>query len=186
LKEAELKLIAELIKNSRRSDRELAKATGLSQPTVSRLRTKLEKEGYIKEYTAIPDFEKLGYELMGITFLKLRKTLEPEQIEETRQIAKEKLEKSRFGIIMLERGLGLKYDGVVVALYEDYANYLKHVDALKQFPYFEISAIESFLINLKDTVHYRPLTFKALAEHLLIKNEKNKVTSHPIKHNTHF
>jgi len=179
LKEAELKLIAELMKNSRRSDRELAKATGLSQPTVSRLRTKLEREGYIKEYTAIPDFEKLGYELMGITFLKLRKTLEPEQIEEARQIAKEKLEKSHFGIIMLERGLGLKYDGVVVALCEDYANYLEHVNALKQFPYFEISAIESFLINLKDTVHYRPLTFKALAEHLLT---KNKLTLHSIKH----
>lgn len=32
MKELERKLIAELIKNSRRSDRELAKAVGCSQP----------------------------------------------------------------------------------------------------------------------------------------------------------
>jgi DNA-binding Lrp family transcriptional regulator len=39
------------MKNSRRSDRELALVLGISQPTVTRLRTRLEKEGIIKEYT---------------------------------------------------------------------------------------------------------------------------------------
>jgi len=167
LKEAELKLIAELMKNSHRSDRELAKATGLSQPTVSRLRMKLENGGYIKEYTIIPDFEKLGYTIMAITFVKISRHLTPEQIEEARQIAKEELDKSLLGVIMLERGLGLKYDGVIVAYYEDYVAYLKHMNMLRQYPFLETSEIESFLISLKDTVRYRPLTFKALAEHLL-------------------
>ena len=60
MKEIELKLISELMKNSRRSDRDLAKAIGTSQPTVSRMIGKLEKEGIIKEYTMIPDFGKLG------------------------------------------------------------------------------------------------------------------------------
>lgn len=60
MKNVELKLISELMKNSRRSYRELAKAVGVSQPTVSRTLKKLEKEGYIKEYTMIPDFLKLG------------------------------------------------------------------------------------------------------------------------------
>ena len=54
LKELERKLLSELIKNSHRSDRELAKAIGSSQPTTTRLRNKLEKEGYIREYTIIP------------------------------------------------------------------------------------------------------------------------------------
>jgi DNA-binding Lrp family transcriptional regulator len=49
----DLKLIAELMKNSKQSDRELAKKLGVSQPTVTRTRTRLEKEGYIKEYTLI-------------------------------------------------------------------------------------------------------------------------------------
>lgn len=174
MKEAELKLISELLKNSHRSDRELAKATGLSQPTVSRLRIKLEKEGYIKEYTIIPDFEKLGYEIMAITFVKLGKHLTPEQIEEARKIAKKDLEKSLLEVIMLERGLGLKYDGVVIALCEDYVAYLKYMDMLKQYEFLETSEIESFLISLKDTVRYRPMTFRALAEHMLTLKRSKK------------
>jgi len=59
MKNVEWKLISELMKDSRRSDRELAQAIGVSQPTVSRTIKKLEKEGYIKEYTIIPDFHKL-------------------------------------------------------------------------------------------------------------------------------
>ena len=59
LKRIELRLVAELMKNSRKSDRELAKILGISQPTVTRIRNKLEREGVIREYTAIPDFSKL-------------------------------------------------------------------------------------------------------------------------------
>jgi DNA-binding Lrp family transcriptional regulator len=47
LKDIELRLISELVKNSRRSDRELAKVLGISQPTVSRARMRLEKQGLI-------------------------------------------------------------------------------------------------------------------------------------------
>jgi DNA-binding Lrp family transcriptional regulator len=175
LKEAELKLISELLKNSHRSDRELAKVTGVSQPTVSRLRIKLEREGYIKEYTIVPDFEKLGYEIMAITFVKLGKHLTPEQIEEARQIAKEELEKSLVGVIMLERGVGLKYDGVIVAFYKDYVDFLNHMNMLKQYHFLEKSEIESFLISLKDTVRYRPLTFQAFAKHLLTWKQNKKI-----------
>ena len=73
MKELERRLIAELIRNSRRSDRELAKAVGCSQPTVSRMIKRLEKEGYIKEYTMIPDFHRLGYEIMALTFIQNEK-----------------------------------------------------------------------------------------------------------------
>jgi len=59
------------MKNSRRSDRELAKAVGVSEPTIGRLIKKLEKEGIIQEYTMIPDFARLGYELMAITLAKM-------------------------------------------------------------------------------------------------------------------
>jgi Lrp/AsnC family transcriptional regulator for asnA, asnC and gidA len=68
MKDVAVKLISELMKNSRKSDRELARAIGVSQPTVTRLRGKLEKEGIIKEYTMIPDFKRLGYQIMAVTF----------------------------------------------------------------------------------------------------------------------
>ena len=61
MNDTELKVIIELLKNSRRSDRELSKAIGVSQPTVSRTIDKLKKQGYIKEFTIIPDFKKTWF-----------------------------------------------------------------------------------------------------------------------------
>ena len=61
-----MKVAAELLKNSHRSDRELAKVLRTSQPTVTRIRNKLEKEGFIQEYSIIPHFVKLGFEILVI------------------------------------------------------------------------------------------------------------------------
>jgi DNA-binding Lrp family transcriptional regulator len=47
LKGNELKTLFELVKGARRSDRELARALRVSQPTVTRARTKLEKTGFV-------------------------------------------------------------------------------------------------------------------------------------------
>jgi len=41
-------------------NRELARSPGVSQPTVSRIIKKLESKEIIKEYTMLPDFQKLG------------------------------------------------------------------------------------------------------------------------------
>jgi len=54
MKKKEMRLLVELIKNSCRSDRNLAKVLGTSQPTVTRMRNKLVKEGIIQEFTVIP------------------------------------------------------------------------------------------------------------------------------------
>ena len=59
LKPIDHKLLFELIKDSHRSDRQLAKALGVSQPTVTRRRALLE-ENYIEGYTIIPKLGKIG------------------------------------------------------------------------------------------------------------------------------
>ena len=168
-----MKLISELMKNSRRSDRELAKAVGVSQPTVSRLVKRLEKDGIIKEYTMIPDFRKLGYQLLALTFVKLREPLGSEETDKARKIAKQALEESPYGIVLLERGIGLGYDGVIVGLYEDYAAYTEHRNKLREYPFLEVTDVEGFLISLDDEVHYRPLTLQALAKQLLAMKKKD-------------
>ena len=48
MKPVMLKLVSELFRNSRKSDREMARKLGVSQPTVSRMRGKLESEGMIQ------------------------------------------------------------------------------------------------------------------------------------------
>jgi len=174
MKHVELRLVSELIKNSRRSDRELARAIGVSQPTVSRLIKKLEKERYIKEYTMIPDFVKLGYELLALTFVKLRKGLSREEIEKAREISRDRVKTACVGFILVERGIGLEYDGVVISYHKSYASYLKLLAGLKKFTFLEISKIQSFLISLTDEVQYVPLTFAAISKHLLTPKAKEK------------
>jgi DNA-binding Lrp family transcriptional regulator len=172
MKEVELKLVYELMKNSRRSDRDLARSIGTSQPTVTRIRSRLEKEGYIKEYTVIPDFSKLGYELLVMTFLKLKRVLSEEEIEKARKIAKERLKQASLPFFLLERGMGLGYQGVIISFHENYASYLALREWLREFTFLEISEIESFLVNLKDKVSYVPPTFSLIAKHIESLKEK--------------
>jgi len=167
LKDVEMRLVSELMKNSRRSDRELAKVLGISQPTVSRAIRKMEEEGIIKEYTMIPDFNRLGYKILALTFVKVKKAFTQEQIERTREIIRKSLETGPFEVVMLERGLGLAYDGVFITYHEDYSSHVKFTKWLKQFDFLELEETASFLINLEDKVRYRPLTFSTLANHIL-------------------
>ena len=176
LKMVERKLIADLMKNSRRSDRELSKVIGVSQPTISRMVKRLETEGFIKEYTMIPDFRKLGYELIALTFLKLKGSLSHEETQKARETVKERIKESKFPIVMLERGMGLGYGGVLVSVYENYASYTEHMNWLRTYQFLELSHLESFMISLNDRVRYRPLTLALLAEHVL-KTKKNGGTT---------
>ena len=87
MKDSESKVVVELIKNSRRSNRELARAIGMSQPSVTWTRTGLEKRGIIKEYMIVPDYVQLGLTLMFITFTRLKEPISKETLEEVRKSA---------------------------------------------------------------------------------------------------
>lgn len=165
MKKTDWKLLAELMKNSKISDRELAKKIGVSQPTVTRRRTRLQKEGIIKEYTIIPDFLKLGYRLMAITLFKYEKRFTNEKVEKAKKILAESFKNSPFKIIMAERGMGARYNAVMISVHRDYNSFRKLTDFAQQAPLGPVE-IDSFLIDLADKVHYQPLTFSCLANHL--------------------
>jgi len=167
MKRLELRLISELMKDSHVSDRKLAKRLGTSQPTASRLRNRLEKDGYIQEYTIIPDFSKLGYRIMALTFIRLRATVTNKVVEEARKVAVESMKTGPYEIVMLERGIGCASHGVVISYHRNYSSYRKLRKWLEQFTFLDVDRIDSFLIDLSDKVRYRPLTFRALAQDLL-------------------
>ncbi len=169
LKERELRLLSELMKNSKQSDREVAQKLRVSQPTVSRIRAKLEKEGYIREYTIIPDFSKLGYKIMAITF-GLSKSLSEEAAEKARKTIRDAIKNERFGFAMLERGMGLGFDGVIITYHRDYSSFQRFSRWLRQVlpkDLMDVEKIESFLVDLDDKVRYLPFTFSMLQRDLL-------------------
>ena len=177
MKEAELRLVSELMKNSRRSDRELARVLGVSQPTVSRMIKRLEKEGAIKDYTMMPDFTKLGYELMALTFVSIKPTLGREEADKGRTMAQEQVKESPGNIIMLERGIGLGHTGVMISFHQDYSGYSQFIHSFKQASTTQAYVsenVESFLMDLKDKIRYRSLTFSVLAGSILRMREKKE------------
>jgi DNA-binding Lrp family transcriptional regulator len=173
LKEIERKLISELLKNSRRSDRELAKAIGTSQPTTTRLRTKLEKEGFIKEYTIIPNFSKIGYTIMAMNLIKLNPKITEQEIEEFRSRHPDTMGKDPFGIVLIHRGIGLGYDSVIVSFHQNYAAYDAFRKNTKRNMGPSITEMNTFLINIEEN-NTLPPTFSFLARHILKPDVKPK------------
>jgi DNA-binding Lrp family transcriptional regulator len=173
MKDIELRLISELMKNGRKSDRELAKAIGASQPTVSRVRTRLEKEGIIKEYTMIPDFRKLGFEIAAITFVRFVKELSSEESNELRRYSREIGKKNPEAILMAVNGMGLGFDRVFISFHRNYSSYMKVISLAKTHAHhIDPSHIESFIISLTDELHYQPLTLSVIANYLLKTKEE--------------
>ncbi len=176
LKNIERKMLSELVKNSRRSDRELAKAIGTSQPTATRIRTKLEKEGYIKEYTAIPNFCKVGYTILALNFIKLdlRLTQTREELEAFRKKHYEAIAKNPNAIMLVKRGMGLGYSAVVISLHQDFASCDQFRDNVRDSMSANITDMDTFLINLEEERSSMPFSFSMLANQLLLLTDKDE------------
>ncbi|MBD3205604.1 winged helix-turn-helix transcriptional regulator [Candidatus Bathyarchaeota archaeon] len=67
LDDIDKKILAELLVDSKRSYRDIARAVGVSASTVINHINRLESAGVIKDYTVRLDFERLGFELTVIT-----------------------------------------------------------------------------------------------------------------------
>jgi DNA-binding Lrp family transcriptional regulator len=173
VKDTELKIVCALMKNGKKSDRELAKDVGVSQPTVTRTRKRLEKEGVIKEYTIIPDFRKLGFEIAAVTLVKFVRELSAKEYDELRKVSRG-YEKERSGaFLMAMNGMGLGYNRVFISFHKNYASYVKDMNDMGAIPYVDQRHLDSFMISLVDEKHFQPLTLSVIANYLLkTKDEK--------------
>jgi len=137
-------LLRELLKNSKRSDRELAKILDVSQPTITRARHKLEKDGMIQDYTIVPDFRKMGFEILALTFVKMRpEILTPEVMEEAKKYAT-KWPNSIFA----SSGEGLGMTGVIMSFHQDYTDYHRKLNLLRVDWKDFTEDIQSFVVSL--------------------------------------
>jgi len=145
-KELAQRLLRELLKNSKRSDRELAEVLGVSQPTITRTRHKLEREGVILDYTVVPDFRKMGFEILAITFVKMRpEVLMSEVMKEGTKFA------ARFpNAIFSASGEGLGATGVTISFHKNVTDYHKHLNELRVNWKDFIEHIESFIVSIEE------------------------------------
>ncbi len=165
-----LKLLKALLKNSRRSDRELARTIGASQPTVTRNRKILGE--YIRSYTIMPSFDKIGYEILAFTFSRLAVFERKEAEGKLRQIKEWVM--NRPNVIFSSDGEGLGKDAVMISLHKTYS---KYVEFMKEFS--SVSAnfatdLQSFIVSLKTGMMLKPLDLTYLADDI---QELNKEAS---------
>jgi DNA-binding Lrp family transcriptional regulator len=165
MKDLEMRLVSELMKNSRRSDRELAKVLGTSQPTVNRMIQRLQKEGKVKAYSMIPDFAKLGFSVMAITFIKTGTNMPPDVADALVKAVREVERKRGSKIIMHVRGMGMGYNVMTVSVHESYSAYVEVIKEVREAASQRFEGVETFLADLHET-KYDPLSMSKFADYL--------------------
>jgi DNA-binding Lrp family transcriptional regulator len=149
------RLLLELIKNSRRSDRDLAKVLEISQPTVTRLRRTLEKEA-ITQYTTIPNLSRLGFDVVVFTFARSKELVHP-LWEKGKEWTKEQA-----NIVFASTGQGMDADVIMVSVHKDYADFVKFYQDFRRDWGKYLEDFKTFIMSLKGSVQLKPFSFNYL------------------------
>ncbi len=162
LKPIDYKLLFELMKDSHRSDRQIAKALDVSQPTVTRRRGLLEKS-YIEGYTIIPKFGQIGFEIAAFTFLKNKaEHLDAAEREKALQKLRDWYMKQP-NVVLAQEGQGMGYDAVCISLHKTYTEYAEFTRAQNSELCNLVLDSQTFVVDLKPGVRIKPFNFKYLA-----------------------
>jgi DNA-binding Lrp family transcriptional regulator len=163
LKPIDYKLLFELMKDSHRSDRQLAKALGVSQPTVTRRRALLE-ENYIEGYTIIPKFGKIGFEIAAFTFLKSKLK---QQTGKEREDAIKKMNEwymNQPNVLLVQDGRGMGWDAVCVSLHKSFTDFAEFIRIQDSELSDWVIENQSFNADLKNGGAIKPFHLKYLAK----------------------
>jgi hypothetical protein len=113
------------------------------------------EKGELLDYTAIPNFEKLGFEIMAFTFASGSHN---EKVDEL-------ISKSP-NLIFVSSGRGLGMNRAFISLHKDYSDYAKFVRELESKWGKHPAKLDNFIISLKSDNIPRQVSFKHLADHL--------------------
>jgi DNA-binding Lrp family transcriptional regulator len=158
MKNIEVGLLSELLRDSKRSDRDLAKLLKVSQPTITRVRHRLVKDGLIRQFTIIPDFAKLGFEIFAISCFKSK--VKEESTEKARKVTM-----SKPNIVLAAECDGMGMNVVLVSLHKNYSDYVNFMRELRLEGGTDLENSSSLIVSLNGTV-VKPFSLKYLAETL--------------------
>ena len=154
MKKRMLKLLFELMKNAKRSDREIAKIIGVSQPTITRMRQRLEKTAIV-DYTVIPNWTELGFEIMAMTLVKAKGL--PEVTANAKKWAM-----NNANVVFAAGGEGMGMDFSILSFHKNYSSYSSFIDNLKTQLADNLQDVQSFLMATGEERTLKPLSLKYL------------------------
>jgi len=163
LKPIDYKLLFELMKDSHRSDRQLAKALGVSQPTVTRRRAMLEKN-YIEGYTIIPKFGQIGFEIAAFTFLKSKLK---QQTGQEKDATLKKLKEwylNHPNVVLVQDGRGMGWDAICISMHQSFSDFAEFIRAQDSELSEWIIESQTFHADLNPGLAIKPFHLKYLAK----------------------
>ncbi len=154
MKKRMLRLLFELMKNAKRSDREIAKIIGVSQPTITRMRQRLEKTAIV-DYTVIPNWMELGFEIMALTMVRAKGALKSNETVK-------KWAMNNANVIFAAGGEGLGMDYAIISFHNNFSSYSSFIDELKANWSENLQDVQSFLMTTSEERIVKPLSLKYL------------------------
>jgi DNA-binding Lrp family transcriptional regulator len=140
LNETDIKILQGLLEDARFSSRQIAKKVGVSVGTVLARIKKMEREGIIKNYSALLDHEKLGYQLTVVTEITVSKG---RLVETEKEIAKIPNVCSVYDVTGLT-------DAVIIAKFKGREELGQFTKRLLALPYIERTNTHVVLSTVKE------------------------------------
>jgi len=140
MKNREKEILFQLLRNSKLSDREMAKKLNTSQSTVTRTRHKLENR-FIQSYTVVPDLSKLDINLIAFTFGNCTKP--------TNELMKKigDFMDEQQNVVFLGHGEGMGKTAVIVSFHRDFSDFTEFMRAMRQVCTGFSETLESFIVS---------------------------------------
>jgi DNA-binding Lrp family transcriptional regulator len=141
INEVEKRILNALIKDSRRSYRELAKEAKVSIATISNKIREFNKKEIIKKYTAIVDYDQLGYDMHVMINIKVS------QGKET--VVEKKLFNSH-NVTAIYDATG-EFDVLVIARFKNRQALDKYLKQIQAYEFVERTQTQLILNTIKES-----------------------------------
>lgn len=144
LTKREKQVLIELVKDSKISDQEIARKIKTSRPTVFKIRKRLEKEGVIRGYVGLIDFERLGFSVQAAILYRWRDYSKSSELEKNIKFVK-----SLPQVILFIKGEGLGKTDLIISMHKDLKDYEGFIRRLKYEWKDNVEGIEVFLSSIE-------------------------------------
>ncbi|MEM0465309.1 MAG: Lrp/AsnC family transcriptional regulator [Candidatus Pacearchaeota archaeon] len=140
----EKQVLTELMKNCKTSDQEIARRLKTSRPTIYKIRERLEKEGIIKGYAPLINFEKMNLNLQAVILYRWKDYSKTEELNHIIKFIKNLPEVVLF---IKGEGMGSKTD-LIISIHEDIKDYERFIRKLKYEWKDNTENVEVFLSSI--------------------------------------
>ena len=163
MRNTDSRILLELLKNPRVSDREIAKKLRISQPTVTRRRAKMEKEGVVS-YIGRPDFLKMGFSIMAFNFTILNNEAEKLSMARSKKYLEKVASflKDNPNIIFASTGRGMGVNRLSISLHKNYTDYVRYKEKLNREWAEYVKENKTFIVSLDGDNIVKEFSFDSL------------------------